>query len=948
MNKDLLIKKLQAFFHDPPEKALILGLERHESRGLEIINRLLNENLSKLSDGIKMADYIASAADRINFPTDENFYASFRRDGFIKHPLSGKEFRIGNIEGYSSYSIDLVNKFLDDIKSKYNKNLETLYLAIWRLLRERLVNEDKKIGYLWDLLPADSRVPDHSIWEHTRITSAIAGALPNPSFIIFSIGPVQDFIAIARKTQDLWASSYILSYLSWCAMKVFAEQFGPDCIIFPDLLYQPFVDKWLKNEKGIDLNEPANEELSSPSLPNRFLAVIPSDAVESLSKKAKEEVNKTFYSICNAVKERIAKDLSINSAKWNEIWNRQISKFLEVYWVALPTNNGDYKRCYEDIKSLMGMKDDSEFDLLLKQYIKRGFSPNIGTIYGLIYRFIERSIGSRKSIRDFVQTSEPNYKCTLCGVREPVHTGVYGGQDCSQNFGALRSFWQEFLRSKYTDIRKSERLCAVCLTKRFSSKFYFKDVLNFQINDTFPSVSMVSTSSFKLDVINFLNDNSFKVKLKNYIELIKEITNGNCFGSPLPKVARACGDDEIFREFAKLDGEWLFRETLENEHILIDEYSLVKKIDDLGILINEARKRLDEVFDEIKKFNAKANKKIELPAKYYAVILMDGDNMGKWLSGEYAPKIGDILHRTLNSSLSADQDWQQLLSLERPLNPSLHLTTSRALRDFSLKVVREIVERDHLGKIVYSGGDDVLAFVDLRDLPDVMRKLRAYFTGNIRINEKTNKIEVDFSDKGSGFVPIDERGFPLSIGKDKSQIKGYLMAMGTNATASMGVVIAHHNSNLYKILNDLRKTEKMAKGLDGKNAFSILLNKRSGGSEYARFHWYYPKGDNIFETILIMKDWIESFNDGLLSPKFVYDLQREANGLENLGKEAIMIEIKRMIKRHWEKNKEGDKEFERINRMLNGIMVLYGNNHKINEILNLLVISAFIARQEGV
>ncbi len=34
----------------------------------------------------------------------------------------------------------------------------------------------------------------------------------------FSIGPVQDFVARSRRTRDLLASSFLLSYLSGCAM----------------------------------------------------------------------------------------------------------------------------------------------------------------------------------------------------------------------------------------------------------------------------------------------------------------------------------------------------------------------------------------------------------------------------------------------------------------------------------------------------------------------------------------------------------------------------------------------------------------------------------------------------------------------------------------------------------------------------------------------------------
>ena len=52
--------------------------------------------------------------------------------------------------------------------------------------------------------------------------------------------------------------------------------------------------------------------------------------------------------------------------------------------------------------------------------------------------------------------------------------------------------------------------------------------------------------------------------------------------------------------------------------------------------------------------------------------------------------------------------------------------------------MRTIVEEEHLGKIVYAGGDDVLA-VNLKDLFEVMRKLRAAFSGHIKIENGVTK-----------------------------------------------------------------------------------------------------------------------------------------------------------------------------------------------------------------
>lgn len=953
MNEKLIIKKIQALMHDPPEKPIILGRIAHEGRAKEIMESIIKEVW--IPEDVKTADHIASASDRIDLPKDEKFVTDFCANPAINHPLSGKEFDLKSFANLDiknvTSAVDRVIVFLAD---KYKESKESLYLALWRELIDYLIkdpieekNDSAKLGQLWELLPADTRIPDHSIWEHKRITSAIAGALPNPAFLLLTIGPVQEFIATARKTQDLWAGSYLLSYLSWIAMKVVVEEFGPDSLIFPDLCRQPFADIWLINDKKLSINKPDSEKLSSPTLPNRFLAIVSAKFVKDIAEKAKECVRKTFQDACEAVKEKMEDKCGIqSSSEWENIWERQTANFIECYWSVITFNNvkklEDFIREY---KNLMGIEYKWEFDDLLKVY-EKGFTPNIGTAYGQIYKLIEKMTGSRKSLRDFSQHNEPNHKCTLCGVREPVHPGIYNKNNCSEHFGSLRGFWHEKVMPAFPDIRRSERLCGVCITKRLSSKYYFKEKLNFEIRDNFPSVSMVATSAFKLRVIENINFNSLLIKIGIYIEAIKNLMGDDRWsGIPVPMVIRACHDN-ISKDFARIEGDWLYGEAFDNKESLWEENSHRLSREDFEELLKNAKLKQKELFDVIKNLDRgkSIENKIREPSKYYAVLLMDGDNMGKWLSGEFAPEIEKILHSIVKNRLKDNHDWKDLLKYKRPLSPSLHLAMSKALRDFSLHVAREIVEKDHLGKLVYAGGDDVLGFVSLRDLPDVMRKLRAYFSGNIKVDEETNRIDIDF-EKGSGFIPIDTDGFPINIEKSKDLIKGFRLSMGTSATASMGVVIAHHNSNLSQVLDEVRQCEKEAKKLKDKNAFCIALAKRAGGTEYFKAKWFY--GSNpAFETIPLLSEWSDTFYKDFMSPKFVYDFRTETKGLEGLPVEAIKIETIRIAERHRNK-KTPDFDKKKMENLVDGLMKIHENGLTIDNIGNFLSLASFIGREEN-
>ncbi|MCC7201901.1 MAG: type III-B CRISPR-associated protein Cas10/Cmr2 [Nitrospirae bacterium] len=944
MNNVLLIRKIQALLHDPPEKPIILGRIGHEGRAKEIMRELIGD-AAAIPEDIKTADHIASAADRINLPRDERFISDFLRNPEIIHSLSGKGFNLGSLAQINiDHITDDVDRAVGELADKYRGDSEKIYLSLWRSLVDMLIEDGQSnLGQLWELLPADTRIPDHSIWEHKRVTSAIAGALPKPAFLLFAIGPVQEFIATARKTQDLWAGSYLLSYLSWSAMKVVAEEFGPDCLIFPDLHRQPFVDKWLI-EKGLEIDALGNELLSSPTLPNRFLAVIPAESVKDIAEKAKKHVQETFASACRAVKEKMSEKCGIHpSAEWDEIWQRQTDDFIETYWSATVIDEvEDIDGFIAEYKRLMGTSSEWPFDNLLRAY-ERGFKPNIGTVYAQIYRLTEKTLGSRKAIRDFKQQDEPNHKCTLCGLREPVHPGMFNNQTCREEFGALTGFWRENVMPAFPQIRRTERLCGICVTKRLAASSFFREQMGLDISNSFPSVSMVATASFKEKVIKNISHPEINTRANEFIFILNTLFEGKkerMNGEPLPMVRRMCNNPgtvalenkDIAHKFASIEGDWLyedsFRESLKDD---IPNYS--------EELCNAAQAALKKLLQAAKKID------IDQPSKYYAVFLMDGDNMGKWLSGENAPTIGEIMHPIVRDGLEP-KEWDTLLTMKRPLNPSLHLATSKALRDFSLHVAREIVEKDHLGKLVYAGGDDVLAFVNLKDLPEVMRKLRACFSGSLIVNEETSKVDIDFKE-GRGFIPVDGEGVPLNIENNKNKINGFRLSMGTKATASMGVVIAHHNSNLAKVLDDVRRCEKEAKNLKDKNAFCISLAKRSGGTESVSAKWYYDsEKEGIFEPIPLLREWADAFYNDHMSPKMVYTFRTETTGLEgkDLPRGAVRHELLRIADRQRIKKNKGFNK-ETMEKMVVRIIKFHESGLSLEKVSVFLSVAAFLGRE---
>src|SRR5579871_4196352 len=92
----------------------------------------------------------------------------------------------------------------------------------------------------------------------------------------FTLGPVQSFVAQARRTRDLWAGSFLLSWLAGQAMKVIGVNGGT--ILVPDVEHDALFVAVRNGASGLG---PA-----IGSLPNRFKAEVPAGFDPVLCRKA--------------------------------------------------------------------------------------------------------------------------------------------------------------------------------------------------------------------------------------------------------------------------------------------------------------------------------------------------------------------------------------------------------------------------------------------------------------------------------------------------------------------------------------------------------------------------------------------------------------------------------------------------------------------------------------
>jgi len=917
-NSDFWLLKLNALLHDPPDKPL--DIKRHEGQAQNWATTL---RITLGRQDYKEADWIASAADRLNFPNYKSIgIADFRRNPYLSHPLAGVRLNLGAGRLFPNQINDeqlqkVIKQSLQSIAPTIKADPKKLFLWLWRNWSAQIQTiEGNQFGALWDLLPADTRIPDHPIWIHQALTSAIAGTESNPAFLLFTIGPVQPFISAARRTQDLWAGSYLLSYLNWAAIEAIAEEIGPDAVIFPNLLGQPLCDRWL-HSKDILPERPQQRDLILPSLPNRFLAIVPASQGAELAEQAAQKVRSQWREISKTVREDL-ESLFKQPLDWSETWERQTENFFETYWQVYPwrptgrepIQANNFQQFLNPHKPYLGSRAENTQKILTIYRDDTGtYPPNIGAIYSDLYFITEKTLGSRKGLRNFPQVYETGDKSTLGGDRAALYKGV----DCQSNNTAdfdrvgrreIRQFWQHLSKRLREQNRYEipdngqERLDAVELTKRCAWRSYLEKQPGFEPIERdkefrFPSTHSIASASFKDAILTRLDkqdSKSLRKALEAWVNKVYPISQGNRSDRKVipyltAKANLSAQPLDLLNHFLSLDGRLLFEETYQNP----DEFHGA----DRG-QIEIARKALKDFLKV-----ASQNYKIPKPRNYFAVLMMDGDSMGQWLSGDKMPNYEKVLHPNTHKALEQRSDWQQILENRRLMSPAIHGFISKALGDFSLKLVRHIVENRYPGKLVYAGGDDVLALLPVDSVLKVARELRAAFSGEIYTGigteEEGKPFEVRFGDRyaRSGYVSLQ------ITGEDKPRL---LPTMGCQATASTGIAIAHRLSPLDLTLQEVRKAEKDAKGKEGRNAFSITFLKRSGETMSAGAKWTYRQNcgeSNLLpiDTVSVLLEFQRKFAENSISSKFPYILQEEAETLSLLEIQEIQVLYKAEIKR---------------------------------------------------
>jgi len=830
-------------------------------------------------------DLIASASDRstIGRLPAPHSAVTYSAEGLeIRHLLSGKPQCIKLTDSSSVNGIELKRdrlKSLEEgtIPSEIRNCLDArkVFWWFWRCYPEALAEpercgeqvqhcnqrssshkysqlaEPERCGEQVQLLPAETRIPDASLWSHTSITSALAGALAGyhrsdddypqfgksfnrsrPHIGTFTFTPVQELIKASRKMRDFWAGSWLLHYLSAKVCWEIAWKYGPDVFLYPCLYEQPLIDLWLL-QKYPDfkdwIKKPDEKKLLTAGFPNVLVTILPDNGVEpsasnhspisvAMGKQARQALREEWTAIggkvLNSLRER---------HRWRNIypklWDEWLSAQWQIYWVSSPLGCPDEPlhkspRKREDFEqwkknqnefarpaeSLFLKEEDEIFTEVFRlsngtenpERISKQPNINVGSWWASLFDLVRHHLTAVKNARSWVLPTAFGPRSTLSGIGPVLHPVYDDKHPDWATEGQTQKFWSapmglfdgiEELNATEVLKRGLHQVLGQVLGEDEGSS-------NRKIKVRYPDLS-----SGVAGWIKDLQKRGKQGEIRHYREACESVYSR--FSWVTEEVRDAFWGIPWIDDNQSTLGN-LPNPRLLNAGWLIDEFVTEDR--------HQRSEQLSQVKEEIQGiqgFFRPGNN----PTDWYVLAAGDGDSMGEWLKGtkmkEYKHYIADALNRKIPSMPDPLRlATQRFLDVRKRMGPATHAALSRALLDFSNQLVPYLTEERYAGRLIYGGGDDVLAYTNLWEWDSWLWDIRQCFRG-------AEDPQGEFSNPGDYWQSVKNK--PASLPSRP------LFTMGSTATISFGIVIAHHSVPLAIALENLWEAEDEAKKHESPN-----------------------------------------------------------------------------------------------------------------------------------
>ena len=794
---------------------------------------------------IKQADLIASASDRAAMNSLSNWSNINYEDGLeIRHLLSGQKLKFElpqtsqlhswrNLSGEQGIGEERkhINQLVLDTIPEHIRNsgdYQKVFWWLWRCLPEALSCNSDVIAPNLSLIPAETRIPDCSIWSHNSMVSTLAGSLmgydgssnSRPYIVTFTFTPVQEVVKASRKMQDFWAGSWILHYLSACICWAWAEEYGPDSVVYPSLYAQPLIDHWLLTKKYPEwqqenlVNLPSIRQLLTAGFPNVLVIVLPENKVKSATDLARRlltgespETPSPWMDLAEQVKKEVFGSVPIAHSVWEEWLKAQ----WQIYWTALPLGDKGQVLTRPDVKGYeeVWQAKQNEFSMpkcqvftdaegsFVKQKIDKipketgedkFLHVNVGSWWAPIFDQTRNSLNAIKNARVWSLPTAFGSRSTISGVgavvrREANNDWVYF--DEFDDSGPVNRFWEK-QRGLFDG---KEQLNATEVVKRGLKRILEQQVLKLSAEQTKNS-QKTTYPDLTVGVAGWLKHHPQEVsKYQDACESVLAAFPWACESSQEPWGIPWIDEN-------KERSSWQHPRLL-NASWLIDDYIPATTNPSRPLTQKEKQQQTREELSTLRSFLSKPFTSGN-PTDWYVLAAGDGDDMGGWLKGTkmepYRQYVPTNFPKQPPPTEEETEALKNFLEQDKRMGPATHAALSRALLDFSNQLVPYITEDRYAGRLIYSGGDDVLAYTNLWEWDSWLWDIRQCFKG-----DKDPHHEFD----DSGDYWRWQNGNP-----PKNVAVRPLFTMGSKATISFGMVIAHHSVPLAIALENLWEAEK--------------------------------------------------------------------------------------------------------------------------------------------
>ncbi len=322
----------------------------------------------------------------------------------------------------------------------------------------------------------------------------------------FSVGPVQEFVAQARRTRDFWAGSFLLSYLSAAAISAVPER---EYVVFPSIM-SPSVDPLIRAvgeyKPGVDVSSPP----PIGTVPNQFQAIVPADFDPQACHDA---VMRTWDRIAGAVWRAFIEPAASKGNNTRQIWADQVKSFWYVMWTV---------------------GDEQEGAALLDK---------------------------RKNWRSHVGCGGCGDTCSM--MKGLTEISGHMRSKSPSDADAQDAFWRAVRAQpgvSELDIQADERLSAIAVIKRLYPHVS-KEVFGFDVPVSFPSTSYLSAIHWIADMAREQPD-----WCRRFADGTRSLRGTGSHNVTI-KCLKPAFQEVLTRDFVRLDGGCYYDHTLLNERL---------------------------------------------------------------------------------------------------------------------------------------------------------------------------------------------------------------------------------------------------------------------------------------------------------------------------------------------------------------------------------------------